>query len=66
MDYVWVTWKGNNSPKYDGKTHSVPAETIVDPPPELTEGTPVTIYWSHGKRKYWHGIIAPSTGKLQP
>ena len=63
MDYVWVTWKGNSSSRYDGKTHSIPIETIVDPPEKLSEGTPVTVYWRHGKKKYWHGIIAPSKGK---
>lgn len=56
---VWVTWKENNS-KYDEKTHSVPLETIVDPPKDLSVGTSVTVYWSYGK-KYWKGVIAPST-----
>ena len=60
MEYVWVTWRDNSSPRYDGKTHNVPTETIVDPPKELTVGTPVTIYWSHGKKKFWKGVIAPS------
>ena len=41
--------------------HSVPRETIVDAPKDLTVGTPVTVYWSHGKKKFWKKVIAPDT-----
>ena len=39
---------------------SVPTETIVNPPKELTIGTPAMIYWSHGKKIFWKDDIAPS------
>ena len=56
---VWITWKDNNSKRYYGKTHSVPRETLADPSGDLHIGTPVTVYWSHGKKKFWKGVIAP-------
>lgn len=60
MSYIAVTWKDNNSPRYDGKTHKIPSESLVDPPENLTIGTPVTVYWNHSKKKFWKGEIAPS------
>ena len=64
MKYIWVTYRDNCSPRYGGKTHSVPIETIVDPP----TGTPVTIlYWSRDniilepwQKEVLETIIAPS------
>jgi len=49
-DYIWVTWKDNNSPRYDGKTHKVPKATLVKPPEDITVGQPVTVYWEHSKK----------------
>lgn len=60
MKYIWVTWKDNNSPRYDGKTHKVPQDTLVDPPEKLDVGADVTIYWNHSKKKFWKGEVAPS------
>ena len=50
MLYIWVTWKDNNSPRYDGKTHEVPEECLVDPPVDLFIGTLVIVYWIHSKK----------------
>ena len=44
MSYIWVTRKDNNSPRYDGKTHKVPEECLLNPPLDLSIGTPVTVY----------------------
>ena len=53
--YIWVTWKDNNSPRYDGKTHKVPQDTLVDPPGKLDVGTAVTVHWNSTKKNFLEG-----------
>ena len=56
-DMVWVTWRDNKS-RYDGKTHLVPRDVLLDPPTPLTIGTVVTVYWETGRKKYWTAEVA--------
>ena len=48
---IWVTWKDNRS-RYDGKTHLVPRDVVIDPPTPLIVGTLVPVYWETGRKKY--------------
>ena len=52
MSYIWVTWKDNNSLRYDGKIHKVPEECLVNPPEDLSIGTPVTVYWIKSSERF--------------
>ena len=54
---IWVTWKENRS-RYDGKTHLVSRDVLIDPPTPLTVGTTVTVYWETGRKKYWTAQVA--------
>lgn len=42
MDFVWITWEDNSSPRYDGKTHKIEKECLVDPPADLSISTEVS------------------------
>lgn len=66
MEYVWVTWQDNNSPRYDGKTHKVPIDSLVDPPEDISVGQRVTVFWEHSKKKFWKGEIAPEKADKKP
>jgi len=61
--YVWVTWQENGHSRYNGQTHRIPYDSLVDPPLELSVGQPVEVYWQTGKKRFWNAVIAP--GKPQ-
>ena len=62
--WIWVTWVNNGRSCYNGKTHKVPQDTIVEPPEDLKEGDQITVYWEGGKPKFWNAIVAaPKTTK---
>lgn len=56
--YIWVTWQGNGKSSYNGKTHKVPMDTLVNPASDLKPGDSVSVYWETGKRKYWDAVVA--------
>ena len=62
--WIWVTWVNNGRSCYNGKTHKVPQDTIVEPSENLKEGDQITVYWEGGKRKFWNAVVAaPITTK---
>ena len=59
--WVYVTWRDNGKSSYNGKTHNILRDTIVEPADttDLKIGQPVTVYWeSDPRRKYWKAEIA--------
>ncbi len=48
--WIWVKWVGNGNSTYNGKTHKVPKDTLVDPTQELKPGDSVIVHWASGKR----------------
>lgn len=58
--WIWVTWKDNGTSVYNGKTHKVGCDAIVEPKRvwDLQPGDEVVVYWPFGKREYWSGIVA--------
>ena len=59
-DWIYVTWRGNGQSKYNGQTHKVLKDTLVNPPSNLKVGDSVVVYWeSNPRRKFWNVEVAP-------
>ena len=59
-DWIYVTWRGNGRSKYNGQTHRVLKDTLVNPPSNLKVGNSVVVYWeSDPRRKFWNAEVAP-------
>ena len=56
--WTWVTWVDNGKSAYNGKTHKVPVDTLINPTKEIKPGDRVTVYWESGKKKFWNAIVA--------
>ena len=56
-------WEGNGSSSYNGKTHKVPRDTLVEPKP----GDNVVVYRETGRWKFWNTRVADNeTRDTQP
>ena len=60
-----MTWKDNGKSEYNGKTHKVNCDAIVEPEDvsDLQPGDEVVVHWVFGKRKLWNGYVAEATKK---
>lgn len=66
-DWIYVTWRGNGRSKYNGQTHKVRKDTLVNPPSDLKVGDSVVVYWeSDPRRKFWNAEVAPDKKILLP
>ena len=63
--WIWVTWKDNGKSEYNGKTHKVNCNAIVEPEDvsDLQPGDEVVVHWVFGKRKLWNRYVAEATKK---
>ena len=66
-DWIYITWRGNGRSKYNGQTHKVLKDILVNPPSNLKVGDPVVVYWeSDPQRKFWKAEVASAKQTSAP